>query len=226
MARWATILLLSHQGRSVQEIAAGLGLHVQTVRARLRAFNAADRHQRWGLLRPPRRPGRRPTYGPDVQRGLVDLLKQAPEKFGVDSGVWRLHDLVAVAKQTGLVRGPAAQTFNVEAVRRLLRKAGYVYLSAKWWLTSDDPHYQHKKARRDKLLAWAKRDPSISRSRNAKNRLFSHSFGSTPRQWLSWCGNVLKPKTRQIALCSPGRSAGRVAENPRLFRGKCTFVIY
>ena len=27
VARWATILLLSHQGRSVQEIAAGMGLH-------------------------------------------------------------------------------------------------------------------------------------------------------------------------------------------------------
>ncbi len=161
VARWATILLLSHQGRSVQEIAAGMGLHVQTVRTRLRTFNRAERAARWALLRPPRRPGRTPTYGPAVQQGLVDLLKQAPEQFGLDSGVWRLHDLVTVAKRTGLVTGPARRTFNVETVRRLLRKAGYVYLSAKWWITSDDPHYRHKQARRNALLAWAKRDPSI-----------------------------------------------------------------
>ncbi len=161
VARWATILLLSQVGRSVQEIAAGMGLHVQTVRTRIRTFNGAERTRRWELLRPPRRPGRPPTYGPAVQQGLVDLLKQSPEQFGIDSGVWRLHDLVTVAKRTGLVTGPARRTFNVETVRRLLRKAGYVYLSAKWWITSDDPHYPHKKARRDAILAWAKRDPSI-----------------------------------------------------------------
>jgi transposase len=161
VARWATILLLSHQGRTVQEIAAGLGLHVQTVRTRIRTFNGAERAARWDLLHPPRRPGRTPTYGPAVQQGLVELLKQSPEQFGIDSGVWRLHDLVTVAKRTKLVTGPARRTFNVETVRRLLRKAGYVYLSAKWWIGSDDPHYRHKKARRDALLAWAKRDPSI-----------------------------------------------------------------
>lgn len=161
VARWATILLLSHQGRSVQEIAAGMGLHVQTVRTRIRTFNGAERTARWALLRPPQRPGRPPTYGPAVQQGLVDLLKQSPEQFGIDSGVWRLHDLVTVAKRTKLVTGPARRTFNVETVRRLLRKAGYVYLSAKWWIASDDPHYRHKKARRDAILAWARRDPSV-----------------------------------------------------------------
>src|SRR2546425_953406 len=67
----------------------------------------------------------------------------------------------AVGKRTELVTGAARRTFNVETVRRLLRKAGYVYLSAKWWITSDDPHYRHKKARRDAILAWARRDPSI-----------------------------------------------------------------
>jgi transposase len=101
------------------------------------------------------------VYGPEVQQGLVDLLKQPPERFGIDSAVWRLGDLVTVAKRTGLVTGKAAKTFNVETVRRLLRKAGYIYLSAKWWITSDDPHYAHKKARRDRILAWAKQDPSI-----------------------------------------------------------------
>jgi len=161
VARWATILLLSHQGRSVQNIADGMGLHVQTVRERLREFNQADRHTCWDLLRPPQRPGRPPVYGPEVQQGLVDLLKQAPEQFGLDSAVWRLHDLVTVAKRTGLVTSRAAKKFNVETVRRLLRKAGYVYLAAKWWITSDDPHYAHKKARRDRILAWAKLDPSI-----------------------------------------------------------------
>lgn len=161
VARWATILWLSHQGRTVLDIAAGLGLHVQTVRERIRTFNQAEPKTCWELLRPPRRSGRPLIYGPLVQQGLVDLLKQSPEHFRLDTGVWRLQDLVRVAKRTKVVTGALQYRFNVETVRRLLHKAGYVYLSAKWWITSDDPHYAHKKARRDKILAWAKQDPSI-----------------------------------------------------------------
>ena len=161
VARWATILWLSHEGRTVQEIATGLGLHVQTVRERIRVFNQAERHVAWEVLRPVQRSGRPLTYGPTVQQGVVDLLKQSPEQFGLDTAVWRLHDVVTIAKRTHVVHGAAQKKFNVEAVRRLLRKAGYVYLSAKWWITSDDPHYAHKKARRDALLAAAKLDPSL-----------------------------------------------------------------
>lgn len=161
VARWATILLLSWEGRTVHDIAAGMGLHVQTVRERIRTFNRTDHKACWELFRPPARSGRPLIYGPEVQQGLVDLLKQSPEHFRLDTGVWRLHDLVRVAKRTHLVRGQAQGTFNAETVHRLLRRAGYVYLSAKWWITSDDPHYAHKKARRDRILAWAKRDPSI-----------------------------------------------------------------
>ncbi len=161
VARWATILWLSSLGHSVQEIAEGMGLHVQTVRERIRLFNAADRHTRWDRLRPPQRSGRPPTYALSVQQGLVDLLKQSPDKFRLDTAVWRLHDLLRIAKRTKLVKGATQKKFNVETVRRLLRQSGYVYLSAKWWITSDDPHYAHKKARRDRLLEAAKQDPSI-----------------------------------------------------------------
>lgn len=161
VARRATILWLSHQGRTVQEIAEGMGLHVQTVRDCIRQFNQADRAARWEVLRPPQRPGRPPRYGLAVQQGLIELLKQSPKTFGLDSAVWRLADLVRIAKRTGLVQGQGTKHFCGQTVRRLLRKAGYIYLRAKWWITSDDPHYAHKKARRDALLAWAERDPSI-----------------------------------------------------------------
>jgi len=114
VARWATILLLSHAGRGVHasRIAAGMGRHVQTVRERIRAFNRAERHTRWDLLRPPRRPGRTPTHGPAVQAGLVDLLKPGPSAFRIDRAVWRLADRVVIvdAGET-LQSGPPAQVF-------------------------------------------------------------------------------------------------------------------
>ena len=53
VARWATILLLSLEGRTLQMIAAGMGLHIQTVRHRIRTFNRADRKTCWALFRPP-----------------------------------------------------------------------------------------------------------------------------------------------------------------------------
>jgi len=161
VSRFATILLLSWDGHSVQAIAAQLLLHVQTVRDRIRRFNAAGPHARWDLLRPPRRSGRPRTYTLELQNALVDALKQSPEAFQIDSAVWRLHDLVRVARRRHWVHGVTQKRFNVETVRRLLQRAGYTFLSAKWWLTSDDPHYAHKKARRDRVVAWAKRDPSV-----------------------------------------------------------------
>jgi transposase len=161
VARRAKILWLSRERRSVQEIAYGMGLHVQTVRECIRKFNQADGQARWEVLRPPHRPGRPPRYGPEVQQGLVALLKQSPKTFGLESAVWRLADLVRIAKRTKLVRGKGTKRFCGQTVRRLLRKAGYIYLRAKWWITSDDPHYARKKARRDALLAWADRDPSV-----------------------------------------------------------------
>lgn len=161
VARRAKILWLSRQGRTVQEIAQGMGLHVQTVRECIRAFNQADRAACWEVLRPLQRSGRPPHYGPEVQQGLVALLKQSPKNFGLDSAVWRLADLVRIAKRTKLVQGKGTKRFCEQTVCRLLRKAGYIYLRAKWWITSDDPHYAHKKARRDALIAWAEQDSSI-----------------------------------------------------------------
>src|SRR5258707_1865463 len=48
-----------------------------------------------------------------------------------------------------------------ETGRRLSRRAGYVSWPARCWTTGDDRHSANKKARRDAILAWAQRDPSI-----------------------------------------------------------------
>jgi transposase len=155
--RRATILLLSLAGRSVQEIALLLGVHVQTVREWIRTFNAADRKKRWKLFLPRRPTGRHRTFTDAVAEGLVELLRQSPRHYGIQSEVWTLHDLARVAQETGLVK-----SISLESVRRLLHRKGIVYLQAKWWITSPDPHYEHKKARRDGWVARAHQDPTIA----------------------------------------------------------------
>jgi len=155
--RRATILLLSQAGKSVQEIAALLGLHVQTVREWIRTFNAAGPERRWKIFTPRRPTGRRPVFTDTIAEGLVDLLHQSPKNYGLTGETWTLKDLVRVAQQTGLVK-----SISHESVRRLLRGEDYVYLQAKWWITSPDEHYAHKKARRDVWVALARRDKTIA----------------------------------------------------------------
>ena len=155
--RRATVLLLSLMGKSVQEIALLLGLHVQTVREWIRTFNAADRKQRWKLFQPRHSTGRHQTFTDQVTDGLVELLHQSPTHYGIESAVWTLKELARVAQETQRV-----ESISHESVCRLLRRRGLVYLQAKGWITSPDPHCEHKKARRKGWIARAQRDRPIA----------------------------------------------------------------
>ena len=82
VSRRATILILSYQGRSCSQIADMVGLHVQTVRNWIKAFNSADRKGRWDLFKPKPHPRRKPTFDEKVQQGLLDIFKESPRKYG------------------------------------------------------------------------------------------------------------------------------------------------
>jgi hypothetical protein len=108
VARWVTILLLSREGRTVQAIAAGMGLHVQTVRERIRTFNRADHKTCWDLFRPPARSGRPLLYGPAVQQGIVNNRGRGECRVPVAPAASRAkktkHTSVVTARFTGETR--------------------------------------------------------------------------------------------------------------------------
>jgi len=115
VSRQATILILSHQGKSCSRIADIVGQHVQTVRDWIKAFNRADRKRRWDLFKPKPRPGRTPTFDERVQQGLLDIFEESPRRYGFSDSEWTLHRLAEVAVRTGLV-----SSISHESVRRLI----------------------------------------------------------------------------------------------------------
>lgn len=100
---------------------------------------------------------RRPTFTAEVAEAAEDLVRQAPPPEN-DRATWTLHGL-ATALQEQFAH---IASISHETVRRLLHRRGIPrrgYRHAKEWLTSPDPLYAVRKARRDRLLAMARATP-------------------------------------------------------------------
>jgi transposase len=135
--RARTVLLAAEARLGGTEIARALGLHPNTTRRWLHAF------ERGGLsaLAPKPKGGKARTFGDDVAEALIALLHEPPEAHGAEAGRWTLRDVAAV-----LVRGGQAPAISLESVRRLLRRRGYSWQRAKEWRRSPDPQYAFKKS--------------------------------------------------------------------------------
>ena len=94
-------------------------------------------------------------YPPEVAEVAEELVRQGPPVEG-KVGTWSLARLgVAIA-----ARFDQFSQVSHETVRRLLSQQEIVYRQAKAWLTSPDPLYKVRKNRRDRLLAWARNEPT------------------------------------------------------------------
>ena len=87
----ARIVLLSHQGDSVPEIAEKMVVCEATVRRWLRRFNRAGID---GLVDQPRS-GRPPTYTPGEVGDVVAVSLTDPQELGLPFGSWTLDRLAA-----------------------------------------------------------------------------------------------------------------------------------
>jgi transposase len=90
----------------------------------------------------------------DGQR-LQELANQTPRNFGKKRSTWTLQLLADVCSESGLVEGKV----DAETVRRTLKRMGVKWRRAELWMTSPDPHYAQKKARRDRFLHLADKHP-------------------------------------------------------------------
>ncbi|RLC88458.1 MAG: IS630 family transposase [Chloroflexi bacterium] len=194
VSRRATILILSYQGRSCSQIADMVGLHVQTVRNWIKAFNSADRKGRWNLFKPQPHPGRKPTFDEKVQQGLLDIFKESPRKYGFSDSRWTLHRLAEVAVRTGLV-----SSISHESVRRLINKSKHSYRRLKAWLKITDSQYDRKKRWRDWAVAWAKQDATVSAVYQDESW-----FSGNPRLVRGWVGPLHKGRVIILQDNLPG----------------------
>src|SRR5947208_9145334 len=151
--RRAQIIRASAQGEQVGVIAPRVGFSGQAVRNVIRAFNARG----VAALQQGSRRNRViyssfDTAGAEAVRAL---LHQSPRLFDKPTGVWTLELAADVAYERGLT----AWRVSGETIRATLARMGVRWRRAKEWITSPDPEYARKKARRDRLIRLAQAHP-------------------------------------------------------------------
>jgi transposase len=151
--RRCQILLASSQGHRPSRIAEALGCATQSVRNALHAFHAEG----LDCLNPgssaPKRP--RSIWPKHRDEELRELLHQSPRNFGKKSSIWSL-DLMA---EVCFERGITERKLSGESIRYALTRLRMNWKRAKEWMTSPDPDYEVKKARRDRLIRLAANYP-------------------------------------------------------------------
>jgi hypothetical protein len=151
--RRSQILLASSRGLPPLQIAEVVGCTSVAVRKVIHDFHTRGLsclHER------PTNPGR-VVVGIDVSRReeLLALLHQSPRTFGKHTSLWTL-DLIA---EVCFERGLTARRLCTEGIRLTLRRMKINWKRAKNWMTSPDPNYAAKKARRDRLIRLAAQHP-------------------------------------------------------------------
>ena len=109
MVQRAQIIWRARHGESASAIASRLGLDVETVRRRIRRFNAEgvealkDRH----------RSGRPPTYPPEQTATVIGTALTKPETLGLPFAAWTLDRLAAYLHE---VKGIAMQRSRIDEI--------------------------------------------------------------------------------------------------------------
>ena len=153
VVRRAQIILASAQGEPVGVIAPRVGFSGQAVRNVIRGFNAHG----VAVLQPRSRRNRviYSSFDTAGAQALRALLHQSPRLFDKPTSVWTLELAAEVAYERGLT----AWRVSGETIRATLARMGVRWRRAKEWITSPDPEYARKKAKRDRLIRLAQRHP-------------------------------------------------------------------
>src|ERR687886_2789411 len=151
--RRAQIVLASAAGERSGQIAPRVGFTTQGVRDVIHAFNARGLE----VLRPGSHHPGVVSSAFDTPRALAlrDLLHQSPRLFDKPTSVWTLELAAEVAYEQGLT----ATRVSGVTIRNTLARMGVRWRRAKEWITSPDPEYARKKARRDRLIRLARQHP-------------------------------------------------------------------
>jgi len=88
-------------------------------------------------------------------QALRALLHRSPRDFQKPTSVWTLE----LAAEVAYAQGLTAWRVSGETIRATLARMGVRWRRAKHWITSPDPEYARKKARRDRLIRLAQAHP-------------------------------------------------------------------
>ena len=151
--RRSQALLASAQGYRPYQIAPILGCTPHSVVNAIRAFHAEGLACLGAKSCAPKRVQTAWPRGRDEE--LRELLHQSPRTFGKPRSTWTL-ELIA---EVWFERGITPRQLTGQAIRVNLERMGINWKRTKFWMTSPDPRYAEKKARRDRLIELAARHP-------------------------------------------------------------------
>jgi transposase len=151
--RRCQILLASSQGYRPSRIAEALSCATSSVRNALHAF------QKDGLtcldLRSSAPKSPQFVWPRHRDEELRELVHQSPRNFGKKSSIWTLDLMAEVCFDLGFTE----RKLSGEAIRYTLARLRMNWKRAKNWMTSPDPNYVAKKARRDHLIRLSAKYP-------------------------------------------------------------------
>jgi DDE superfamily endonuclease/Winged helix-turn helix len=151
--RRAQIILASARHERVAEIALRVGCCRQAVRDVIHAFTTRGLAVLQRAL--PRTHTISRCFDSAGAQALHALLHRPPRDFAKPTGVWTLE----LAAEVAYAQGLTIWRVSGETIRATLARLGVHWRRAKHWITSPDPEYVRKKARRDRLIRLAQQHP-------------------------------------------------------------------
>ena len=139
----AKIVLLSYEGYTAPEIEKRLNVHVKNVRKWIKRFNEDGVA---GILEA-KRQGRKPIFDRRVENRIVEIATTNPIHLGLPFSTWSLRKLAYHLTKKGVVK-----KISHAEVRRILNDRDVAFRKSKRKLFSEDPEYEAKKARIQRLL--------------------------------------------------------------------------
>ena len=134
----AQIIWRASHGESAAAIAARVGLDGETVRKRIRRFNAEGLE----ALKDRYRSGRRPTYTPEQTATVIAMALTKPETLGLPFAAWTLDRLAAYLHEH---KGIAMQRSRIDEI--LLHEGLRWRKHETWFGERVDPAFAEKRGR-------------------------------------------------------------------------------
>lgn len=137
------IIALSYEGYPVAAIWKRVNLHPVNVRKWIRRFN---RHGINGIIK--RKPtGRKPVIDKSLEKRIISIFNKKPKELGLPFSTWSLRKLRAYLLKKRIVK-----SISHTEIRRILLSEGLSYKKVRQELISEDPKYEAKIRRIQRLL--------------------------------------------------------------------------
>ena len=133
----ARIVWRAGRGETPPAIAAALGLDAETVRRRIRRFNAEG----WAALEDHHRSGRPATYSADAVAAVIAAALTAPRRLNLPFASWTLDRLAAYLLEQ---KGIAMRRSRIDEI--LLREGLRWRRQETWFGERVDPEFAEKRA--------------------------------------------------------------------------------